>query len=210
LKTLLAYFLAVLMLITSALYFAVAIFGERVESNEAHFLQLARGQTEGDEAIHNESKELTTEKAETGEAHNESEEIATEKLEETQGNAESTDHVESEEAEEEGTEPHQETPSENHRKMLELPLCLGAGFGYAAVGLWMILDRRNTKVPYLISIAGSLILLGFYCASRTVGIPSLGVEPVGLLDLIVAMLQGGIILGSSYVLTSRIYLIREY
>jgi hypothetical protein len=198
------------MLITSALYFAVAIFCERVESNEAHFLQIARGQTEVDEAIHNESEELTTEKAETGEAHNESEEIATKKLEETQGNAESTENVENEEVEEEGIEPHQETPSENHRKMLELPLSLGAGFGYAAVGLWMILYNSNIKVPYLISIAGSLILLGIYCASRTVGIPSFGVEPVGLLDLIVAMLQGGIIAGSLYILTCRIYLIREY
>src|SRR5262245_38228860 len=98
------------MLITSALYFAVAIFGEKVESNEAHFLQIVRGQTEVDEAMHNESEELTIEKAETGEAHNESEEIATKQIEETQGNAESTENVESEEVEEEGIEPHQETP----------------------------------------------------------------------------------------------------
>ena len=36
----------------------------------------------------------------------------------------------------------------------------------------------------------------------------LGIEQVGLLDLIVAMLQGGIV-GSSYILFTKIYAIRE-
>jgi hypothetical protein len=52
---------------------------------------------------------------------------------------------------------------------------------------------------------GSLILLGIYIASRTVGISSLGIEPVGLLDVIVGVLQGGIIVGSSYILLNKIY-----
>jgi hypothetical protein len=48
------------MLSTSVLYFSVAIFGERIESNEAHGLQLAERQTEGEtiESGHNESQEL--------------------------------------------------------------------------------------------------------------------------------------------------------
>jgi len=59
----------------------------------------------------------------------------------------------------------------------------------------MILDKRNSKIPYGIAIIGSVALLAIYVASRTIGISSLGLEPVGLLDLIVGMLQGGIIAG---------------
>jgi len=69
----------------------------------------------------------------------------------------------------------------------------------------MILDRRNSKIPYLIAIVGSLILLGIYIASRTVGISSLGIEPIGLLDVIVGVLQGEIIAISLYILLNKIY-----
>jgi hypothetical protein len=154
------------------------------------------------------SEELTTEEGEVRDTHNESEESTAEQLKEAQEIGESNEHVEDEE-DEEGTEAHQETASENQRKTLEFPLSVSAGAGYAIVGLWMILDNKNRKIPYLIAIVGSLALLGIYSTSRTVGIPSLGVEPVGLLDLIVAMLQGGIIVGSSYILTTKIYTIRE-
>ncbi len=41
------------------------------------------------------------------------------------------------------------------------------------------------------AIVGSLALLGIYVTSRTVGISGLGIEPAGLLDVIVGMLQGG-------------------
>jgi hypothetical protein len=52
----------------------------------------------------------------------------------------------------------------------------------------MIVHKRNSKIPYLIAIVGSLIILGIYASSRTIGISSLGIEPVGLLDAIVAAL----------------------
>ena len=69
----------------------------------------------------------------------------------------------------------------------------------------MILDRRNSKVPYIIAIVGSLVLLGIYFTSRTVGISSLGTEPIGLLDAIVAGLQVAIIAISLYILLNKIY-----
>ena len=100
--------------------------------------------------------------------------------------------------------PHHET-SENQRRVLELPLSITAGIGYAAIGLWMILDKRNSKIPYIIVIVGSLILLGIYASSRTIGISSLGIEPVGLLDAIVAALQVIIIATSLYILITKIY-----
>jgi len=100
---------------------------------------------------------------------------------------------------------HQETP-ENQRRVLELPLSISAGIGYAAIGLWMILDRRNSKIPYIIAIVGSLVLLGIYFTSRTVGISSLGTEPIGLLDAIVAAFQVAIIAISLYILLGKLYI----
>ncbi|TLX69088.1 MAG: hypothetical protein E6L03_01250 [Thaumarchaeota archaeon] len=146
---------------TSSLYFLVAIFGESIESSEAHGLQLVEGQENTNES----NKRLLKE---TGEIL------------------------------------HQEI-SENQCRVLEFPLSIIAGMGYAAIGLWMILDRRNSKVPYIIAIVGSLVLLGIYFTSRTVGISSLGTEPIGLLDAIVAGLQVAIIAISLYILLNKIY-----
>jgi hypothetical protein len=183
---------------TSSLYFLVAIFGENIETGEAHALQLVEGQDgETTESGHNESQEETL-----GEIHNESSESQEQRLQEGQieQNANESKHIAGEETE----EIHQET-SENQRRTFEFPLSISAGVGYAAIGLWMILDKRNSKIPYMIAIVGSLILLGIYVASRTVGITSLGIEPVGLLDVIVGVLQVGIITGSSYILLNKIY-----
>jgi len=189
---------------TSALYFLVAIFGENIESSETHGLQLVEGQgSENKESIHNESQEESL-----SEIHNESNETSEELLQESQ-REQSTN--ESEHIESKGTEQalHQESASETQRKKLEFPLSVSAGVGYAVIGLWMILDKWNSKIPYMIAIVGSLVLLGIYVASRTVGISSLGIEPVGMLDLIVGTLQGGIIAGSSYVLITKTYTIKE-
>lgn len=185
---------------TSALYFLVAIFGESIETNEAHGFQFVEGQ-EGpaEESTHNESQEEAL-----GEIHNESGESTEQRLQEEQveQNVNESEHIEGAEA---GEATHEESSSENQHKMLEFPLSVSAGIGYAVTGLWMILDKRNNKIPYIIAIVGSLILLGIYASSRTIGISGLGVEPVGLLDSIVAGLQVVIIATSLYILITKIY-----
>lgn len=185
---------------TSSLYFLVAIFGESIESSEAHGLQLVEGQEEeSTESEHNENQ------GEAFETHNETSESPEQRLQEEQApeqNASESKHIEGEETEE---TPHQET-SENQRRILEFPLSVGAGIGYAAIGLWMILDKRNSKIPYIIAIVGSLVLLGIYFTSRTVGISSLGTEPIGLLDAIVAAIQVAIIAIALYILIGKIYI----
>jgi hypothetical protein len=184
---------------TSSLYFLVAIFGESIESSEAHGLQLAEGQdNETTESAHNENHEKTLE------IHNESAESSEQRLQEEQAPGQNTNESEHLEVKETEETLHQET-SENQRRVLEFPLSIIAGIGYAAIGLWMILDKRNSKVPYIIAIVGSLVLLGIYASSRTIGISSLGVEPVGLLDSIVAALQVVIIATSLYILIMKIY-----
>jgi hypothetical protein len=70
----------------------------------------------------------------------------------------------------------------------------------------MILDKGNSKIPYIIAIVGSLVLLGIYFTSRTMGISSLGIEPIGSLDAIVAAFQAAIIAISLYILIGKIYI----
>ena len=184
---------------TSSLYFLVAIFGESIESSEAHGLQLVEGQeNETTESAHNENQEKTLE------IHNESGESSEQRLQEEKAPEQNTNESKHLLKETEET-LHQET-SENQRRVLEFPLSVGAGIGYAAIGLWMILDKRNSKVPYIIAIVGSLVLLGVYFTSRTVGFSSLGTEPIGLLDAIVAGLQVAIIAISLYILIGKIYI----
>jgi hypothetical protein len=122
-------------------------------------------------------------KRKTAEIHNESGKSSEQRLQEEQAPEQNTNESKHLLKETEET-LHQET-SEKQRRVLEFPLSIIAGIGYAAVGLWMILDRRNSKVPYIIAIIGSLLLLGIYFTSRTVGISSLGTEPIGLFDAIV-------------------------
>ena len=53
---------------------------------------------------------------------------------------------------------------------------------------------------YIISMVGSILLIGLYIASHTVGLPLIGLEHVGFLDLLTAALQGGIVAVSAYVM----------
>jgi hypothetical protein len=186
---------------TASLYILVAIFGESIESSEAHNIQLVEGQEdETTESGHNEEQEAV-------EIHNESGESSDQRLHEQEALEENTN--ESEHNEEGGGVETEETLhseiSENQRRIFELPLSIASGIGYAAVGVWMILGKRDSKAPFLIAIVGSLILLGIYIASRTVGISILGIEQVGLLDASVVGLQITIIAISLYIIISKIY-----
>jgi len=197
---------------TSSLYFLVAIYGESIETNkEVHGLQLVHGQgQEVTEPGHNENQEKAQ-----NQVDNESNESVEQRLKEGQEEqvpqngiekVPNSEGNESKHIEGIGTEEtsHEESASEAQRRDLEFPLSIGAGVGYAAIGIWMILDKRNSKIPYIMAIVGSLILLGIYASSRTIGISSLGREHIGLLDAIVAALQVAIIAISLYPLIGNI------
>ncbi len=182
---------------TSSLYFLVAIFGESIESDQIHVSQLTKVQMGNvNESGQDEVQELFERQNETGDTLDQSikEEHAVSR------NKSESNRIEQVERDE---MPHQEV-FEKQRRILEFPLSIGAGIGYAAAGLWMILDRRNTKSPYVIAIVGSLILLGIYASSRTIGISNLGTESVGMLDAVVAGLQVAIIAICLYILVTRI------
>jgi hypothetical protein len=202
-----------MMFSTSSLYFLVAIYGESIETNkEVHGLQLVHGQgQEVTEPGHNENQEKAQ-----NQVDNESNESVEQRLKEGQEEqvpqngiekVPNSEGNESKHIEGIGTEEtsHEESASEAQRRNLEFPLSIGAGVGYAAIGIWMILDKRNSKIPYIMAIVGSLILLGIYASSRTIGISSLGREHIGLLDAIVAALQIAIIAISLYILIGNTY-----
>lgn len=183
----------------SSLYFLVAIFGESIESDETHISQPVEGQEEFvNESGHSEGQEqleTLSETNETSEQHLQEEQVLAQ-------NASESNQIEQEQGD--GTQ-HQNM-FEKQRRILELPLSVGAGIGYAATGLWMILDKKNSKSPYIIAIVGSLILLGVYSSSRTIGISNLGIESVGILDSVVAGLQVAIVATCLYILMTRIHL----
>jgi len=183
---------------TSSLYFLVAIFGESIENDQTQVSQLAKGQEEVVDKLGQ------IENQEALETHNETGETSEQGLQEEQALAQNTSESNQIERGERDEMPHQEM-FEEQRRILEFPLSVGAGIGYAATGLWMILDRRNSKSPYIIAIVGSLILLGIYASSRTIGISNLGTESVGMLDVVVAGLQVSIVATCLYILMTRIY-----
>ena len=184
---------------TSSLYFLVAIFGDSIERDQTYGSQLAGRQ---EEAV-NESR--LGEGQGALEVYNESFETAEQGLQEEKATASLNTNESNQIKREESNETQDQGRFEKQRRILEFPLSVGAGIGYAATGLWMILDRRNSKSPYVIAIVGSLILLGIYASSRTIGISNLGIESVGLFDAVVAGLQVAIVATCLYILMTRIY-----
>lgn len=183
---------------SSSLYFLVAIFGENIESDETHISQPVERQEEVvNESRHNESQVAL-------ETHNETGETPEQDLLKEQILAQNASESNQIGLEQRDKTQYQEM-FEKQRRILELPLSVGAGIGYAATGLWMILDKRNSKSPYIIAIVGSLILLVVYTSSRTIGISNLGIESVGILDSVVAGLQVAIVATCLYILMTRIY-----
>ena len=183
---------------TSSLYFLVAVFGESIESDETYVSQLAERQ----EDVVNESG--LGESQEALEVLNETREASEQHLQEVQAPAALNDSESNQIEPEESDETHHQETSEKQRRILEFPLSIGAGIGYAATGLWMILDKKNSKSPFIVAIVGSLILLGIYASSRTIGISNLGIESVGLFDAVVAGLQIAIVATCLYVVMTRI------
>ncbi len=57
------------------------------------------------------------------------------------------------------------------------------------------------KLPYVLALGGSVFLTALYIASRTVEIPTIGLQTdVGTLDMISKVLQGGVVVLSAYVM----------
>ena len=83
---------------------------------------------------------------------------------------------------------------ETTEKQVEITLFITSGLIYLGLVLWLIKTRFMKKSPYIAAIVVSVALIITYAASRTVGVPIVGVELyVGKLDVISKILQSVVI-----------------
>jgi hypothetical protein len=115
-------------------------FLESIENDQTEVSQLAKGQEEiVNESVQNENQESL-------ETHNEPGGTSEQGLQEEQALAHNTSESNQIERAEREEIQHQDM-FEKQRRVLEFPLSVGAGIGYAATGLWMILEGGTVRVP---------------------------------------------------------------
>ena len=79
---------------------------------------------------------------------------------------------------------------ETQEKLVEITLFVGSGIVYFGLSAWVLKAGGRKRLPYIASIAVAVALIITYIASRTVGVPIVGVEYyVGRLDMISKALQ---------------------
>jgi hypothetical protein len=77
------------------------------------------------------------------------------------------------------------------------------GLGYTAVGIYIEENKYRNKIPYIMATIGSLALILFYIMTRTINIPSIGIQDdVGITDILTKVMQAAIVVLSLYVLVS--------
>ena len=73
---------------------------------------------------------------------------------------------------------------ETQEKQVEMALFIGAGIVYLGLFVWILKTKLRSKIPYIVVAAISAILIVTYAASRTIGVPLVGVEYyIGKLDI---------------------------
>src|SRR5215212_3913180 len=73
---------------------------------------------------------------------------------------------------------------ETQEKQVEMALFIGAGIVYLGLFVWILKTKLRSKIPYIVVAAISAILIVTYAASRTIGVPLVGVEYyIGKLDM---------------------------
>ena len=79
---------------------------------------------------------------------------------------------------------------ETQEKQVEMTLFIGSGIVYLGLLAWIFKTKLRSKVPYIIVALVSVVLIVTYAASRTIGVPMVGVEYyVGKLDIVNKVLQ---------------------
>lgn len=73
---------------------------------------------------------------------------------------------------------------ETQEKQVEMALFIGSGIVYLGLFVWILKTKLRSKIPYIAVAAVSAILIVTYAASRTIGVPLVGVEYyIGKLDI---------------------------
>ncbi len=83
----------------------------------------------------------------------------------------------------------------------EMTFFLIVGIAYIPIAIWMLKVKHNSKIPYTIAIIGSAALILFYALTRTINIPTIGLQPdIGIIDIAAKVVQVGIVTISSYLI----------
>jgi hypothetical protein len=91
---------------------------------------------------------------------------------------------------------------ETQEKQVEMALFIGAGIVYLGLFVWILKTKLRSKIPYIAVAAVSVVLIATYAASRTIGVPIVGVEYyIGKLDMVNKVLEV-IMIGMSVYLIS--------
>ena len=83
---------------------------------------------------------------------------------------------------------------ETQEKYIEISVFVGAALIYLGLVIWVLNSGLKNKNPYMVSAVFSIIMIGIYIASRTIGVPVVGIEYyVGKIDVVSKILQAAII-----------------
>jgi hypothetical protein len=75
----------------------------------------------------------------------------------------------------------------------EMIFFIVVGIAYIAAGIWMVENKYYSKIPYIIAAIGSVALIVFYITTRTINVPSIGIqEDIGAIDVLAKVLQAAI------------------
>jgi hypothetical protein len=75
----------------------------------------------------------------------------------------------------------------------EMIFFIVVGIAYIAAGIWMVENKYYSKIPYVIAAIGSVALIVFYITTRTINVPSIGIQgDVGTIDILAKVLQAAI------------------
>lgn len=90
---------------------------------------------------------------------------------------------------------------ETQEKQVEMTVFIGAGIVYLGLLVWILKRKLMSKIPYIVVASVSVVLIATYVASRTTGVPMVGIEYyVGKLDMVAKVLQAIIIGVSVYLI----------
>jgi hypothetical protein len=85
----------------------------------------------------------------------------------------------------------------------EIVFFIVVGIAYIAAGIWMLENKYYSKVPYVIATIGSIALIAFYISTRTINIPSIGIQDdIGTIDILSKVMQAAIAGISIYIIKS--------
>jgi len=92
---------------------------------------------------------------------------------------------------------------ETQEKQVEMALFIGSGIVYLGLFVWILKTKLRSKIPYIAVAAISVVLIATYAASRTIGVPLVGVEYyIGKLDMANKVLEVIMIGMSVYLITA--------